>query len=181
MREIFRSKCKLLSERLAILNKLLVELKQQIILDDLSSELNTQVKVGRHFCSATSWLEEIDVEGESFDLINKSEEKYYSYVIYTKKEYHTVGLGLIYKNELIAPHMDFCIEDIIKKYNDVELSEINKLIDDNIKKIDIDIDYLNSHKEIHAHEHYYGEYNKGFDSRYRYETILDVINDFKKR
>ena len=77
--------------------------------------------------------------------------------------------------------MDFCIEDIIKKYNDVELSEINKLIDDNIKKIDNDIDYLNANKEIHTHEHYYGEYNKGFDSRYRYETILDVINDFKKR
>lgn len=104
-----------------------------------------------------------------------------SYVVYTKKEYHTVGLGLIYKNELISPHMDFCIEDIIKKYNDVELSEINKLIDDNIKKIDNDIDYLNANKEIHTHEHYYGEYNKGFDSRYRYETILDVINDFKKR
>lgn len=79
MREIFRSKCKLLSERLAILNKLLVELKQQIILDDLSSELDSQVKEGRHFCSDTSWIEEIDVEGELFELINKSKEKYYSY------------------------------------------------------------------------------------------------------
>lgn len=181
MSEKFRNKCKLFSERLDILYKSLTELKQQIILQDLSDELGTQIKAGRQLIPGFDWLEEIDAEGESFNLINKSEEKYYSYVIYTKKEYHTVGLGLMYKNDIISPQMDFGIEKIISKYKDIELDEITKLIDETIKNINNDIDYLNSNFDIRTHEHYYGEYNKGFDSLYRYETISDVINDYKKR
>lgn len=73
MSEQFRNRCKSLSERLNILNKLLTELKQQIILQDLSTELGKQVKVERHLISGFDWLEEIDVGGESFNLINKSE------------------------------------------------------------------------------------------------------------
>lgn len=179
MSEKFRNICKTFRERLDTLNKLLTELKQQIILQDLSIELGKQVKVGRYLILGVDWLEEIDVGGETFNLINKSEEKYYSYVVYTKREYHTVGLGLIYKNKLIAPHMDFCIEKIIAKYSDIELNEIIKLIDDTIKNINNDIDYLSS--DNRTHEHYYGEYNKGFESHYRYDTISDVINDYKKR
>lgn len=177
----FRSKCRLFRERLDILNNLLMELKQQIILQDLSIALNTQVKVGRHLVSGLDWLEEIDVGGESFNLINKAENKYYSYVIYTKRDYHTVGLGLIYNNELIAPHMEFEIESIIVKYSDKELEEITKIIDKTIDNINQDIDYLNSNTDISAHEHYYGEYNKGFESHYRYGTISDVVSDYKKR
>jgi len=181
MSDKFRNKCKLFSERLNTLNKLLTELKQQIILQDLSIELDTQVKVGIHLISGLDWLEETDIGGESFNLINKSEGKYYAYVIYTKKEYHTVGLGFIYKNELIYPHMDSGVEKIIAKYNNMELDEITKLIDDTINDINDDIDFLNSNPDICKHEHYYGEYNKGFESHFRYETISDVINDYKKR
>lgn len=181
MNEKFRSKCKVFSERLDILNKLLAKIKEQIILRDLSIELGTQIKVGRHLISGLDWLEETDVGGETFNLINKSEEKYYSYVIYTKKDYHTVGLGLLYKNALISPHMDFCVEGIIAKYSDIELDEIIELIDETVNNINNDIDYLNSNTDIRTHEHYYGEYNKGFESHYKYETISDVINDYKKR
>lgn len=181
MSETFRNKCKVFSERLDILNKLLSKLKEQIILQDLSIGLDTQIRVGRHLISGLDWLEETNVEGETFTLINKAEEKYYSYVIYTKKEYHTVGLGLIYKNELISPHMDFCVEKIIAKYSDIELDEIIKLIDETIININNDIDYLNSNTDIRTHEHYYGEYNKGFESHYKFETISDVLNDYKKR
>lgn len=177
----FKSKCKLFSERLNILYELLAELKQRIILQDLSNELNTQVKIGRHLISNVDWLEEIDVGGETFTLINKSKNKYYSYVVYTKKEYHTVGLGLIYKNEIIAPHMDFEVENIIKKYSDSELVEISKLIDETLSNINQDIEYLNSNSDTKTHEHYYGEYNKGFDSHYHYEKISDVVNDYKNR
>lgn len=181
MSDKFRSKCKLFSERLGTLDKLLTEYKQQIILQDLSIELNAQVRIGRTLISCLDWLEETDVEGESFNLINKSKEKYYSYVVYTEKEYHTIGLGLIYKNELISPHMDFAVEKILAKYNDIELNEITKLIDESIQNINNDIDYLNATPDIRTHEHYYGEYNKGFESHYRYERISDVINDYKKK
>jgi len=181
MREEFKKKCRLLSERLDVLNDLLTELKQRIILNDLSIELGLQVKAGRHLISGTDWLEETDVGGESFNLINQSKEKYYSYVVYTEKEYHTVRLGFMYKKELISPQMDFCVEKIVAKYNAIELDEITKLIDEAISNINVDIDYLVSNSDIHAHKHYFGEYNKGFDSYYRYDTISDVINDYKKR
>lgn len=73
MSEKFRDKCKSFSELLDILNKLLMELKQQMILQDLAIVLNTHIKVGRHLISGVDWLEETDVGGESFNLINKSE------------------------------------------------------------------------------------------------------------
>ena len=181
MSEKFRRKCQSLIGQLDILNKLLTELKQQIILQELAIELDTQVKAGRHLISGFDWLEEIDLEADTFTLINKSKEKYCAYVIYTEKEYHTIGLGFLYKNELISPHMDAHIEKIIANYNDTELDEITILIDDAINNISNDIDYLNANSDIGIHEHYYGEYNKGFPSRYRYETISDVINDYKKK
>lgn len=61
MSKEFRSKCKLFSERLDVLNNLLTELKQQIILQDLSTVLGRQVKIGRHLVSDIDWLEEIDI------------------------------------------------------------------------------------------------------------------------
>lgn len=73
----FREKCKLFRERLDILNNLLINLKQQIILQDLSTELGTQIELGRHLVSGIDWLEEIDVGGESFNLINATEKKYF--------------------------------------------------------------------------------------------------------
>ena len=51
MSKEFRSKCKLVSERVDVLNNLLTELKQQIILQDLSTVLGRQVKIGRHLVS----------------------------------------------------------------------------------------------------------------------------------
>lgn len=177
----FREKCKLFRERLDILNNLLIDLKQRIILQDLSTELGTPIKLGRHLISGVDWLEEIDVGGESFNLINTLEKKYCAYVVYTKKQYHTVGLGFLYKNEVVSPHMEFSVDSIIAKYNDVELDEILKLMDETMKNINQDIDFLNSNSEIEKHEHYYGEYNSGFESHYRYETISDVVDDYKKR
>ena len=177
----FKSKCKLFSERLGVLNNLLVELKQQIILQDLSTALGTQIKSGRHLISSFDWLEEIDVGDESFNLINKSENKYWSYVVYTKRPYHTVGLGFMYKNEVVSPHMEFEVGRIIAKYSDEELDEISMLMDETMNNIKQDIDFLKSNSDAKMHEHYYGEYNKGFESHYRYETISDVFEDYKKR
>jgi len=181
MSKEFRNKCKLFSERLGILNNLLEELKQQIILQDLSTALSTQVKIGRHLISGFDWLEEIDIGGDSFNLINKSKNKFYSYVVYTKRPYHTVGLGFMYKKEVVAPHMEFEVERIIAKYSNEELDEISRLMDDAMGNINQDIDFLRSNSDVKMHEHYYGEYNKGFESQYRYETISDVIDDYKKR
>lgn len=177
----FKSKCKLFSERLDVLNNLLVELKQQIILQDLSTVLDAQIKIGRHLISGFDWLEEIDVGGDSFNLINKLENKYCAYVVYTKRPYHTVGLGFMYKKEVVAPHMEFEVERIIAKYSNEELDEISTLMDEAMDNINQDIDFLRSNSDVKMHEHYYGEYNKGFESQYRYETISDVIDDYKKR
>jgi hypothetical protein len=181
MSKDFRSKCKLFSERLDVLNNLLTELKQQIILQDLSIFLDTQVQRGRHLISDFDWLEEIDIGGDSFNLINKSKNKYYSYVVYTKRPYHTIGLGFMYKKEVVSPHMEFEVERIIAKYSDEELEEISVLMDEAMDNINQDIDFLSSNSDIQIHEHYYGEYNKGFESRFRYETISDVVDDYKKR
>ena len=181
MSKEFKSKCKLFSERLEVLNNLLAELKQQIILQDLSTVLDRQVIIGRHSVPDIDWLEEIDVGGDSFNLINKSEGKYYSYVVYTTRTYHTVGLGFLYKGKMISPHMEFEVGRIIAKYSDEELEEISALMDETMNNINQDIDFLRSNSDVQMHEHYYGEYNKGFESQCRYETISDVVNDYKKR
>jgi len=180
MREVFKSKCKHFEERLNVLYSLLEELKQGIIIKDLSEELNISINVGFTKTDSIDWVEEIDVSGESFTLINRTKNKYCSYVVYTAKEYHTVGLGLMYKKEIVAPHMNSMVEGIISKYNDVELGEIIDQMDDYLVEIEKDIDYLKTDTSFEKFEHYYGEYNKGFESRYKYDTILDVLNDYKK-
>lgn len=177
MNEKFRKECKLLNDRLGILNEMLEKLKQRLILQDLSKELNTQMKEGFQLIKGLNWLEEVYVDGETLTLINKSKDKNRSYVIYTKREYHTIGLGFDYKKEIIAPHQDFEVEKILTKYNDVELNEILELVDTAIININKDIDYLNFNHD--GYEHYYGEYNKGFESRNHYESISEVINDYK--
>lgn len=181
IKDILKNKCELLSENLDLLNTLLIELKQQIILQDLSNILDIKIDVGRKPISGFDWLEEISIDGETFSLINKHKGKYCSYVVYTKKPYHTIGLGLMYKGEVIAPHLNHYIESIIAKYNNEELEEISKLIDDYIIDINQDIDYLKSNPNPSMHSHYYGEYNKGFESHNLYETISEVIDDYRKR
>lgn len=181
MSEMFRDKCKLLRERLETLCNMLTALKQRIIIRDLSELFNIRITDGRQLVSGIDWLEEVKVEGETLTFINKTKESYWSYVVYTKREYHTVGLGLMYKDNLISPHMDFEVEGIIAKFSLAELDEISELIDETIANINGDIDYLNAHHDEQMHEHYYGEYNSGFDSHHRYETISDVVNDYKSR
>ena len=49
-----------------------------------------------------------------------------------------------------------------------------------IKDINQDIEFLKSDSNTEKYEHYYGEYNKRFDSRKRYKTILEVFDDYRK-
>lgn len=181
MNNAFKVKCDLLSDRLNILYKLLTELKEKIIINDLSNELDTQLNIGRQLISNFDWLEEIDIDGDTLTLIDRSKGKYYSYVIYTEKEYHTVGLGFMYKNQLISPHYEPEVQKIITNHSDLELEEISKLVDQIILNINQDIEYLRSNPEITAHKHYYGEYNKGIESQYIYDDISKIICDFKNK
>ena len=177
----FKRKCELFSEQVKILNALLAEFKQKIIVQDLSSVLNAQVKTGRNKISDIDWLEETDINGDTFNLINKTEKKYYAYVVYTKKSYHTIGLGFLYKKELVSPHIESEVGRIIAKYKSDELDEISLLIDEHINCIKKDIEFLRSNPDIQTHEYFYGEYDKGFESQYRYETIAEVVEDYKQR
>ena len=181
MKETFKENCKLLRDRLDLLNNKLEELKQRIIIQDLSDVLGVSVKAGSNRFTELDWLDEIMIDGEGFTLINKSKEKYFSYVVYTEKDYRNDGLGYPYKNDIISPQYEFGEDEIIRKYNAEDVSKILSLIIDEIKRIDSDIKYLEANPSLDKHSHYYGEYNKGFKSVHRFESINDVINDFIDR
>ena len=179
MKEEFRSKCKYLEERYKEIHRLLSQLHQNIIVQDLSKELNTPLTIGRHSNIDFDKIKEIIIDEGGLTLINKQTDSYYSYVVYTKKEFHTIGLGFMYKGKVVAPHMDFCVEDLIRKYNNDELLEIEALMEEELTHMNDDIAFLTSNTDVNVYAHYYGEYNKGFDSNSRFETISDVINNFK--
>lgn len=179
MRENFRSKCKCLEERYKEIHRLLSELHQNIIVQDLSKELNTPFTIGRHFKMDFDNIEEVIIDESGLTLINKQTDSYYSYVVYTKKEFHTIGLGFMYKGKVVAPHMDFCVDDLIRTYNANELLEIEALMEELLININDDILFLTSNTDVNSYAHYYGDYNKGFYSNSIFETISDVINNFK--
>lgn len=180
MEQQFRNKCQILNKRWKEICELLDNLKENIIISDLSGIFNLSFKSGRQQIKGIDLIEEINVTGDTFTLINKEKEKYRSYVVYTEREYHTIGLGFKYNGELVSPHIDFMVEDIITKYNSQELEEIMKLIDEYLSSMMEDIEYLKIHSDVTEYDHYYGEYNKGFDSHYRYKSISEVISDFRK-
>lgn len=179
MKDMFSEKCSEISKQLETLNNLLEKLKERIVISDLSKALSAQVKPGRQVYQTIEEFEEIDIQGETFTLINKTSQKYRGYVILTTKEYHTVGLGFMYKKEVVSPHMPGSVDMIIHKYSDDELGEIAEIIDAAMIEIKQDIAFLKANPSISGHEHYYGEYNKGFSSQHRYDTISDVIADYK--
>ena len=180
MREEFRSKCKEFKERWDVLNSMLEQWKQQLMLHDLSTVFETTIKQGRQTIDGFDWIEEIYTDGDTFTLLNKAKDKYRAYVIYTQKGYHAGGLGLMYKKEIISPQLESEVEGLISKHNEKDLGEMIELMDQIIKDINQDIEFLQSDSNAEKYEHYYGEYNKGLDSWERYETISEVLDDYRK-
>ena len=178
MDNTFKTKCDDLRDRLDILNKKVELLQQQIIIQDLTTALGLSVSVGRRKITGFDGIEEIIIDhGDTFTIINQSKNKYYSYVVYTERKFYFMGLGYKYKDDIVAPHIDSA-DKLLLKYNEDELKDISKLIDKSIIEISQDISYLDSNPNPSDYAHYYGEYNKGFDSLKRFNSIQDVINDF---
>jgi hypothetical protein len=177
--EQFKSKCKTLRAKYLDINGLLSILKEQYIIHTLSQSLGFTVAKGTNKVDL-DWVEEIYVESEIVQFINRNKQKYKSYVAYVKKEYSTIGLGIIYKKEVVSPHMDFAVDNIIEKYSEQELAEISDLIDEYLIYIDKDIEYLQNNSELDKHEFYFRNYESGgFEGDELYTTLNDVIANYK--
>lgn len=175
----FRNKCDLLKSRLNILVDNIEKIKSEIVLDNLLKETKLKFKNGYNSDLQFDGIEEIDVFETGFTLVNGNKTFSKSYVICLKKDFHTIDLGLPYKEDSVSPHIDSAVNDLINKYNYEELKEIISIIDKYLLNIELDINYINNYNDISFYEYYYGEYNSGFDSKYKYYEISDVILDFK--
>lgn len=181
MEQIFKTKCNLLNKRLNILCAKISELKLSIIIQDLSKTLDKNFHFGVNIVNGLEWIEKIYIDDDVFTLANENKDKYFAYTVYTEKEYNTIGLGFLYNGDIIAPHKESEIDYILSKYKNNELTEISNIIDEQILLINQDIEYLENNQDPSLHKHYYGEYNKGFDSRTKFATITDVFDDYKKQ
>lgn len=178
----FKEKACLLQNKVHKLYSLLEDLKENIIKNDLASALSKiqALKKGTNLIDCYDWIEEVIIDGELFNFIDRKSEKYKAYVAYTEREYNTLGLGFMYKNDIVSPHIEGQIDNIIYKYKENELEEIMCLIDKRLISIGEDIDYLEKNKNIKIHKHYYRNYSSGgFEGGEKFMTIIDVINDFK--
>lgn len=177
--EQFKSKSQALSVEYKKINNLLSKLKEDYIISCLNHELGTYLAIGTNKVSL-GWVEELSIGGEVFTFINRFKQKYKSYVCYIKKDYHIIGIGLLYKKDVVSPHMDFVVDTIISKYSEQELSEIITLIDDYLVKMNDDINFLISNADVNQHEFYFRNYESGgFEGEECFETIHDVVEDFK--
>ena len=177
--EQFKSKCQILRANYLEINRQLCDLKELYIRHTLSQSIGYTIAKGLNKVNL-DWVEEISVESEVVQFINREKQKYKSYVAYLKKEYYTIGLGIIYKKELISPHMEYAVDDIIRKYNEQELSEILNLIDEYLMFIDKDIKFLQNNSELDKHEFYFRNYESGgFEGNELYATLNDVIANYK--
>lgn len=177
MSEALRNACERYKMKLEVLNGLRSELSQALIIRELSCELGVQIHVGRNVFRGRTWLEEAIIKGESLTLMHVN--KGCSYVLYTVREYYEDGVGFAYDDDIIVAHASNAAENIQRKYCDSKINEITDLIEECSRQVDADIAYLHQNTAFEAHDHYYGEDNHGFPSRLRFETISDVVDDFK--
>ena len=123
-------------------------------------------------------VDEIMVDGELSTIINRDKERFFGFRIILKKGFCTVGLGLEYKGEIIAPHLSSQTDTILKKYSEVEIDEITNIIDDKIKLIKSDIQFIDINTDLNSYKYEYENYNGIFDGDIRFKTIHDVFEYF---
>lgn len=179
--EQFKGKSYLLKERLHELNDLLYNMQQEFIKHDLVVELvsSTILNNGSNKLTSYDWIDEVIINGKVFTLINKAKQSYKGYEVYTKKDYNIIGLGFKYKKDIVSPHISLGVDKILEKYNEQEILEITQLIERELIKIEEDINYLNQNKNINLHKYYYKNYDGLFEGDRTFQTISDVIADFK--
>ena len=185
IREKYKCKAKELEMILAELNSKLEELYIKIIIKDIESNINTDTKIknGINKINDLSWLDQIHINGKNITFIDKKKSKYMGYTLYLEKEFCTIGLGFEYNGDLISPHIEDCVMGILRKYsNDEDIENIINIIEDAIKKIHSDLDMLQVKKDVEWYEHSYKNYSSGgFEGETKFDTIQDVINDFREK
>ncbi len=160
------------------LNQMINELGEKIIILDLSDELGITLRSGNNPISKSELFEEIRIDGCVFNLMHKSKGKYKAYVLHFENEYNLPYLGFMYKKEIVSPHIEGQVSEILSKYNDQEIEEILIEVDKRINAINEDISYLNL-VNLREHKFYYRNYNGLFDGSERFNDLKSVIMDFK--
>ena len=161
------------------LYRVLDDLGERLIILDLSDKFGVTLKSGLNTLEHSEIVEEVRIEGCIFNLINRSKGEYKAYVLYFDKPYNIPYLGFMYKGEIVSPHIDGQISQILEKYNDRDLSELLFEVDKRIDAIDKDLIYLNSINELGEHKFYYRNYDGIVEGQERFDDIDDVIKNFR--
>lgn len=178
----FKLKCNMLVDSLTILMDKLSVIKNDILTRDLKKYLEDKTNKPHKIVFSNKididGVDEIMVDGELSTIINRDKERFFGFRIILKKGFCTVGLGLEYKGEIIAPHLSSQTDTILKKYSEVEIDEITNIIDDKIKLIKSDIQFIDKNTDLNSYKYEYENYNGIFDGDIRFKTIHDVFEYF---
>lgn len=179
IRARFTERANVFKEISNTLYKMIDELGEKILILNLSDELGITLNRGFNTINNSELFEEIRIEGRVFNLMNKNKNKYKAYVLHFEKEYNLPYLGFMYKNEIVSPHIEGQIPQILRKYNDQEIAEILIEVDKRIDAISKDINYLNSGMDLKEHRFYYRNYDGMFDGSERFNDLRSVLKNFE--
>ncbi|MHC1694879.1 MAG: hypothetical protein AB9835_06355 [Eubacteriales bacterium] len=176
---LFKDKSYTYGENCDVLYKKADDLKDRLIILELSLILKKTLKVGFNVITDSILFDEIEIGQGVFNIMNKTKRKYKAYVLHLEKEYNFPYLGFRYKNEIITPHMESQIENIIKKYNNIELEEILMQIEKRNDAVIKDIEYLDTINDISEQKYFFKNYAGMFDGDEMFNNINQVFDDYK--
>lgn len=175
----FTERANVFREMSNTLYQMIDELAEKILIQNLSNKIGTTLNRGYNKISNSELLEEIHIDGSIFNLINKKKEKYKAYVLHFEKEYNLSYLGFMYKKEVVSPHIEGQISEILKKYNNQEIADILIEVDKRIVEIIKDTNYLNSDIDLKEHKFYFKNYDGMFDGLEQFNDLKAVFKNFE--
>jgi hypothetical protein len=181
MKERLIEKSKILQNLSTTLYQLIDELSERIIILDLADKLGVIIDSGNNIIVDSDLVKEIRVQGTTFNLINKDKSVYKAYMLHFDREYNVPHLGFMYNKEIISLHIKHEENIIINKYNDIELNEILIMVEERIKAMSEDIEYLKSNADLKGHKFYYRNYDGMFEGVERFSNLESVFEDYEKR
>ena len=179
IRAKFTERANVFKEISNTLYKIIDELGERIIIHDLSDELGITLNSRFNTSVDSELFDEIRVEGCVFNLMQKSKGIYKAYVLHFEKGYNLPYLGFMYKKEIVSPHIEGQVQEILKKYNIQEISEILIEVEKGIDAINKDISYLNSGIGLREHKFCYRNYDGMFDGEEQFTDFKAVFKNFE--